>query len=210
MRARVVLVVFVALLIVPGMAHAKGPDQATIDGAGMKTPMPIDGVEGRSDDLATLAELAGLYPATFGQSPDPMLAAAPQEELGPKLEITWRFPHGGPTPGYLRQDLYLYAEGGPLTYTVADQSFFETERATGGWYRTPTALQSTWARFGLPERSELEAGVRSAIDAPTTSGAGADLWLWPVVAVIAGTVLCAVAVTASRVTSGRRVRIGST
>ena len=38
MRARVFLVLFLAVLVVPGAASAKGPDQATVDGAGMADP----------------------------------------------------------------------------------------------------------------------------------------------------------------------------
>ena len=92
MRARVFLALVIAVLLVPGVAHAKGPDLATIDGAGMAAPIAIAGVEGEDDDLAALVELAGLFPALFGQQPDPMLAAAPEEALGPKLVITWRLP----------------------------------------------------------------------------------------------------------------------
>ena len=83
MRARVFLVVFIAVLLVPGVAHAKGPDQATIDGAGMATPISIAG-DGRAATTtsATLVELAGLLPATVRADPDPMLAAAPTEDAG--------------------------------------------------------------------------------------------------------------------------------
>ena len=142
----------------PGVAHAKGPDQATIDGAGMVAPISVDGTEGSDDDLGTLVELAGLLPAVFGQTPDPMLAAAPKEGLGPKLVITWRLPDGGPTPGSVQQELYLYAEGGPLTYTAPDQPFMGGDRTTGGWFRTPTALQPRWETLGLPTQTTLECG----------------------------------------------------
>ena len=69
MRARVFLAVFIAVLLAPGVARAKGPDLATIDGAGMVAPISIAGDEGSDDDLGTLVELAGLLPATFGQNP---------------------------------------------------------------------------------------------------------------------------------------------
>ena len=65
MRARVFLAVVFAVLMVPGVAQAKGPDQATIDGDGMVAPMSIGGAEGQDDDLGTLVELAGLWPAAF-------------------------------------------------------------------------------------------------------------------------------------------------
>ena len=150
MRVRVFLAVIFALLIIPAVAHAKGPDQATIDGTGMTAPASISGTEGASGDLSTLVELAGLFPAAMGQTPDPMLATAPDELLGPKLSITWRIPDGDPTPGTVRQDLYLYAAGGPLTYTAPGQQFLGSERTRGGWFRTPAALRSRWAVFELP------------------------------------------------------------
>ena len=156
MRARVFLALVIAVLLVPGVAHAKGPDLATIDGAGMAAPIAIAGVEGQDDDLAALVELAGLFPALFGQQPDPMLAAAPDEALGPKLVITWRLPDGGPSPSSIQQELYLYAEGGPLTYTAPDQPVMDGDRTTGGWFRTPPALQPGWEAFDLPARSTLE------------------------------------------------------
>jgi hypothetical protein len=209
MRARVFLVVFLAVLMVPGVAHAKGPDQATIDGAGMAAPMSFEGTEGSLDDLSTLADVSGLWPAVYTQTPDPMLPEAPKEELGSKLVITWRLPDGGPKPGFVRQDLYLHAEGGPLTYTPPDQSVPGGGSTTGGWFRTPTALQPRWDTLGLPTKSKLEGATSPAKPAapPATSEASGGLELWPGIAVIA---VAALVVVGSRMTLGRRVRVGST
>jgi hypothetical protein len=212
MRARLILVAVVTtVLMTPGAAHAKGPDQATIDGVGMPAPVSIDGIEGSNDDLGTLADLSGLWPATYAQRPDPMLPAAPTEDLGPKLVITWRVPDGGPTPGSVRQELYLYAEGGPLTYTAPDQPVLGSERTAGGWFRTPTALQPSWETFALPDRTTLEAAARPATSPASPAserGDGPPLLPWVVVAFAAA--LGASAVIASRVTFARRVRVGST
>ena len=134
--------------------------------------------------------------------------------------ITWRLPDGGPKPGFVRQDLYLYAEGGPLTYTAPDQAVPGGGRTTGGWFRTPTALQPTWEELGLPTQSAPE-GVASAPKSATppakdvaparetapASDPSRGLARWPAVAVVAAVAL---AVIASRVTLGRRVRVGST
>ena len=199
MRARVFLALVIAVLLVPGVAHAKGPDLATIDGAGMATPITIAGMEGQDDDLGALVELAGLFPALFGQQPDPMLAAAPKEALGPKLVITWRLPDGGPSPSSVQQELYLYAEGGPLTYTAPDQPVMDGDRTTGGWFRTPPALQPGWEAFDLPARTTLEgaatAGSEPVAARSTRDAAGASS-PWPGVGVAAVVGLCGLAAIA--------------
>ena len=210
MRVRVFLAVIFALLIIPAVAHAKGPDQATIDGTGMTAPASISGTEGASGDLSTLVELAGLFPAAMGQTPDPMLATAPDELLGPKLSITWRIPDGDPTPGTVRQDLYLYAEGGPLTYTAPGQQFLGSERTRGGWFRTPAALRSRWAVFGLPAGTALEAAARPTAALSTHPSGSGGRRSWSLIAVIAAAVVCEVALTTFRVTSRRRGRVGAT
>jgi hypothetical protein len=206
----VFLAVIFALLITPSVAHAKGPDQATIDGTGMTTPVSISGTEGASGDLSTLVELAGLFPAAMGQTPDPMLAAAPDVFLGPKLSITWRIPDGDPTPGTVRQDLYLYAEGGPLTYTAPGQQFLGSERTRGGWFRTPAALRSRWAVFGLPTGSALEAAARPTAASSTGPSGSGSRQSWPLFAVIAAAVVCGVALATLRLTSRRRAGVGPT
>jgi hypothetical protein len=210
MRIRVFLAVIFSLLITPAVAHAKGPDQATIDGTGMTTPVSISGTEGAAGDLSTLVELAGLFPAAMGQIPDPMLATAPDELLGPKLSITWRIPDGDPTPGTVGQDLYLYAEGGPLTYTAPGQQFLGSERTRGGWFRTPAALRSRWAVFGLPARTALEAVARPTAALSTRPSDSGGQRSWPLIAVIAATVVGGVALTTFRVTSRRRGHVGAT
>ena len=202
MRVRVFLVASFTLLVVPAVAHAKGPDQATIDGSGMSAPISITGTEGAAGNLSTLVELAGLFPAAMGQTPDPMLAAAPDELLGPKLSITWRIPDGDPTPSTVRQDLYLYAAGGPLTYTAPGQQFLGSARTRGGWFRTPPALRSRWALLPIPARTALEAAAR-----PSAAGGG---WPWPLIATIAAATVGGVALITFRVTSHRRARLGAT
>ena len=160
MRARVFLVVvFLTVLLVPSVAHAKGPDQATIDGAGMAAPISIDGTEGSDDDLGTLADVSGLWPATYAQRPDPMLAAAPTEGPGSEAGDHVEDP-GRRTRPRRRSDRSSTCtrRAGPLTYTAPDQPLMGSERTTGGWFRTPSVLQPRWETFDLPTRATLEAG----------------------------------------------------
>lgn len=150
MRVRMCAAIVVAVLLIPGVAHAKGPSAATIAGADLAAPVSLTGDEGTPGDLMTLADQAGLFPATFGQEPDPMLPKQPTTALGPKYTITWTMPSGDPVASTLHQDVYPFAAGGPFTYTEPGQPFFGTEHTRGGWYRGPSALTTTLTRLGVP------------------------------------------------------------
>src|SRR6266511_210530 len=108
-----VAIAFALLALAPTAALAKGASAGTIDG----------GEPGSGTDLGTLADLSGLFPAMFGQSPDPMLDASPTpaERLGPRYTITWTIPDGIGTAKKVRQDVYPYAAGAPVTYTKPGQ-----------------------------------------------------------------------------------------
>ena len=84
-----------------------------------------------------------------------MLDTRPAGELGPKLTITWQL---SPAPGAdaLTQDLYPYADGGPLTYMAPGQRFYTTEQTRGGWYRASPALLTTLQQLGVPARAVLD------------------------------------------------------
>ena len=100
-----------------------------------------------------------------------MLAAAPKEELGPKLVITWRLPDGGPAPRSVQQELYLYAEGGPLTYTAPDQPFMGGDRTTGGWFGTRSPSRPVGRPSGC-HRGRAGGGGPTATHLRSTSGPG--------------------------------------
>jgi hypothetical protein len=98
-----------------------------------------------------IAEFTGFFPATFGQAPDPMLANAPHT-LGPRYTIVFSVPGPGGVEE-IRQDLYPYAAGGPVTYTGPRQTFFSGRRTRGGWYVTRPGLKDTLVSLGLPQAS---------------------------------------------------------
>jgi hypothetical protein len=118
-----------------------------------------------------------LFPAAFGQTPDPMLAERPKGELGPRYTVTYRLP--GPNGGEstIRQDLYPYAGNAPVTYTAPGQRFFGTERTRGGWFQASPELKDTLVKAGLPARA---GGPPAAAPGPSSSGDDgtgfADLW----------------------------------
>jgi hypothetical protein len=195
MKPRVLILVLAGLLaaltLIPTAALAKGASAATIDGGGPGGPGngpggPIvvrgDGEPGSGTALSTLADLSGLFPAMFGQSPDPMLDAAPTKRLGPRYTITWTIPDGGGTARKVRQDVYPYAPGGPVTYTRPGQPVFDgTTR--GGWYRAPEILRQHLISLGLPNRAPVAAasapGRPSASPAPAQPAATPAPAIWP-------------------------------
>jgi hypothetical protein len=157
MKRPLLFLVAVAALALPATAAAKGPDQATITGPGLDAPLSISGTEG-TGDLGLLVQEAGFFPATFQQSPDPMLAKVPLARLGPRFAVVYRLPGPNSEADTLRQDLYPYAAGGPISHMKPGQRFWEQQTTRGGWYRGTPELKRMLVRAGLPARA---ADVRS-------------------------------------------------
>jgi hypothetical protein len=158
MRIRRFALVAVAALFVPAVAAAKGPSEATISGPGLAAPLQISGTEG-SGDLGQLVSETGFFPATFGQSPNPLLRKEPLAWRGPEYSIVYRVP-GPNTIDTLTQELFPYAVGGPLSHMRAGQKFWGDQRTRGGWYRGTAALKQLLVRAGLPAKAPT--GERSA------------------------------------------------
>jgi hypothetical protein len=143
------LPVLLALLI-PATAGAKGPSEATITGPGLSSPIRFAGDEGNySQAFGDLINLGGFFPQTFGQSPDPLRRNRPSTALGPQYEVAYVVP--GPSTDTLRQALYPYASGGPVTYMQPGQMFWGDQRTHGGWLRASAGLKSMLVAAGLPQ-----------------------------------------------------------
>jgi hypothetical protein len=173
MRVRSVLVALAAVaLLVPATAAAKGASEATLKGPGLDSPLTIRG-EG-SYALGRIADSAGIYPGLFGQSPDPMLPAKPGGDLGPKYTMTWGL-HGPNGVNRVRQDIYPYAVGGPVTFTPSGQRVFGTERSLGGWYRASLGLRDYLVDVGLPAKAPKASSGNGRAYAFAGAGAAALL-----------------------------------
>lgn len=171
MRARLLtaaLVAVTALLLVPGTAHAKGADQATIEGDDLAAPIVVSGREGDSGPLETLTDLTGLFPASFRQTPDPMLATEPTGPRGPKYVITWHIPAEDGAASNVVQEVYPFAEGGPLTYMAPGQVFMGADTTRGGWYRSVHALIPVLVRLGVPDRPPVGTAPTTVVPTPPT------------------------------------------
>jgi len=217
MKPRILVLVALATaltLLAPTAALAKGASAATIDGSGPggpgngpKGPITLrgDGEPGSGTELGTLADLSGLFPAMFGQSPDPMLEAAPTKRLGPRYTITWTIPDGSGTAKKIRQDVYPYAAGGPVTYTKPGQPVFD-QTTRGGWYKASDDLRQQLIALGLPDKAPQAAasggsganaaGGSSARPAPARPAVAPAPAIWPRV-LAAGALLLLVVGTAA-------------
>lgn len=180
MRTRTLLAMAGALILevaVAGPASAKAYiAEATVSGPGLGKAMTIaapdtyglwesgiDVAGGLDDRRADSIAALGLTPA----------------ELGPRYVAIFRFEVGPDTPAdRIRQDLYPYAKGGPITYTPPGQ------KLTGelgmpiiaGWYETSLRFFRYLVRYGLPERNPV-AAVTGPEPAPeTTPVAGTAPW----------------------------------
>lgn len=192
MKKHFSLLVAVVALAVTAPAAAKGPDQATLTGPGLDGPIIFGGSgESAGTPLGDLTVGTGFFAAMFGQTPDPMLARSPTSDLGPRYKIVYRVP--GPSgTDRLRQDLYPYAKGGPVSYTRPGQPFFGTERTHGGWYRAQAGLKQTLVAAGLrplapsgsTRKTPVAAGLATAAPIGST-GDGSFPFIWPALATAA-------------------------
>jgi hypothetical protein len=216
-RALAVLTLVVLLLVVPTAAQAKGASAATISGGGSGGlpggPITLkgDGEPGAGTDLSGLAEEAGVFSLLFEDGPGGELAAAPAGARGPRYTITWTFPNGAGTEDEVRQSVWPYAAGGPLTYMAPGQKVFDAA-TTGGWYRAGDSLRLRLVQLGLPDRQPLAAPAPAkpaqAAPAPAPAAPAPGPALWPRVAAGIGVLLVAAAVVV--VARRRRPSAGAT
>jgi hypothetical protein len=175
---RAFLVIAIAALAVPATALAKGPSAATIDGPGTGgggITFSGDGESGRTP-LGDLAEGAGFFPAVFARQPDPMLDTRPKGDLGPKYTITYTVPGPNNETWKVQQDVYPYAESGPVTYMKPGQTVFQISGGTrGGWFEATSHLKETLVAAGLPRTASGASSDGSR--APTYALGGALLAL---------------------------------
>jgi hypothetical protein len=197
-RLPAVLALAVLLLAVPTAAQAKGASAATISGGGPGGlpggPITLkgDGEPGAGTDLANLAEEAGVFSLLFEDGPGGELAAAPAGDRGPRYTITWTFPNGAGTEDKVRQLVWPYAAGGPVTFMASGQRVLDGT-TKGGWYRAADSLRLRLIQLGLPDRQPLAAPA-PASPAPAPAAPAPAPALWPKVAAGIGVLLAVAAV----------------
>jgi hypothetical protein len=142
MRARVLFAGLMAMstVVIASPAAAKPPiAEARITGPGIEREISI----GRGDSATVweygIGSVGGVDDARADSAEELGLTPA---DLGPRYVVAYRF-------GFhddIRQDLYPYAEGGPVTYTPPHQKLTGLfgaagfMRVTPGWYRSRSSL----------------------------------------------------------------------
>jgi hypothetical protein len=175
----VATVVGVIVLTAASPALAKGPDQATISGPGLPHPIVVagNGEPGSGEHLGKLSEDSGVFLAMFGNDAtnnQALTTTAPSGPLGPKFQIAFRVPGGMTGPDTVRQDLYPFASGGPVTYTRSGQQSLGG-LTQGGWYRGPAGFADVLSAIGVPKAAAAEPAVASTrpVAAPAHNGSDA-------------------------------------
>ena len=211
MQRRVLAMLVLAFLLaaVPTAAQAKGASAASISGGGPGGlpggPIDVkgDGEPGSGTDLANLADATGMWALLFedGQPGNLDSAPVPAATRGPSYTITWTFPDGAGTADKVRQAVWPYAAGGPVTYLAAGQKVLGT-RTEGGWFRAADDLRRSLITLGLPDRPALTAKAPAPAPAPATpapaAAPAASPAIWPWVAAGAGLLLVAALVALAR------------
>ena len=207
-RLMAILVLALLLAAVPTAAQAKGATAANISGGGPGGlpggPIDItgDGEPGSGTGLANLAEAAGMWALLFEDGQPGNLASAPaSSRRGPRYTITWTFPNGAGSEDKVRQSVWPYADGGPITYLAPGQKVLDTT-TEGGWFRAADNLRLSLISAGLPDRPALTAPAPApaapAAPAPATPAPPPSPAIWPWVAAGLGLLVAAAAVAVAR------------
>jgi hypothetical protein len=162
---RLILLLALALLAMPSQALGKGPSAATMEGPGGGGGITFSGDEG-SGPLGNLTQQSGWFAAVFEQEPNPMLAARPKGDLGPKYTVTYTVPGPNNDTFTITQDVYPYASSGPVTYLAPGQPIFDM-KTRGGWFQAGPDLKATLVAAGLPESAA--GGSSDGPSFPTTT-----------------------------------------
>jgi hypothetical protein len=147
---------FVAALVAgsAGPAGAKDPASVTISGPGIPLGTPVElSAMTHPDEREGLD--TGLWHAMPGEAGPALAPEQPVAYLGPRHTLTWLVPTGPDETTAIRQDLYLYVDGGPLVYTAPGQPIWDGITG-GGWYRAPDRLRTVLADACVPLVGEYE------------------------------------------------------
>jgi hypothetical protein len=154
-----------AVVLIPAEADAKGVTTATISGPGLRAPIRLGQIATSSDPnaaspLTALANKSGLYATIFAQRPDPLTTIRPAGPLGSRYVAVYHFDAPAQPQATIRQDLYPFASGGPLSYTPPGQRIFRTQTSHRGWYHASTDLKDLLVSAGVPT-PQSSAGLSS-------------------------------------------------
>jgi len=166
-------------------AHISGPG---LGGGGLRISAPA--TEGMWDSGIDVA--GGLDDTRPDSVVELGLTAA---EFGPRYVVTYRLNAGSTAAEIVRQELYPYAKGGPVTNTPPGQRMAEGlpwgGAISAGWYQSSLEFFHYLVDQGLPETNPVVAADRESAPG-TVPAAGPTLWGWIALA-LAGLVALSVA-----------------
>jgi hypothetical protein len=183
MRARVLFAGLVAIstVTIAGPASAKASiAEAKITGPGLEGRLGIEapdaeelwesGIDvagGLDDTRADSVEKLGLTPA----------------DLGPRYLVTYRFHF---SDDLIRQDLYPYAKGGPVTHTAPGQEVNVgiNMPITAGWYQSSLGFFHYLVDHGLPDTNPVSSVAPREPAPDTAPGAQTAPWAGIVVVLV--------------------------
>ena len=148
MRGFVALGTVVVLLIGTAPAIAKGAGSVEVVGHDVE-------VGDSSFGIVRLQRAARFYDSLFRT--DGPVVAAPAGSRGPRVTLLWSvFSPRGDVP--VRQDLYPWAEAGPMTFIPAGQPFISVSEPTrGGWFPAADDLADVLDGLGIDRESAVSA-----------------------------------------------------
>jgi hypothetical protein len=149
-----------------GIANAKGAQDATISGPGIRGSLIVgNGSENPAPvNVNNLAVATGTFYAISSTGPSPIRARRPRGPLGPRYRIVYRMYTGEDEVTPIRQDVYPFARAGCVTHTPGGQRVFH-KPARSGWYTsdiqpspyeggtTSAAATEILLMAGIPDRS---------------------------------------------------------
>jgi hypothetical protein len=147
---RIVRLGVVAAAVIAGpAAEAKGPSQAVVTGPGLSAPLSlrVSGSRTIGQELADMVQLSGFFDEAFGGKPR---GHRPSGELGPRYTVTYTMSAVRP-PATLTQDVYPFADHGPVTTMASGQTFWGNQHTPGGWYRAKGRFKTFLMDLGVPE-----------------------------------------------------------
>lgn len=204
MRARVLFAGLVAIstVVIARPASAKADiAEANITGPGLGGGIRIEAPDTEGLWESGIDVVGGLDNARADSVEELGLSPA---DLGPRYLVTYRF-YGD---DLIRQELYPYVKGGPVTYTPPGQEVTAgiSMRITAGWYQSSLGFFQYLVDHGLPERNPV-ASVATGEAAPDAAPEAHTAPWTRIVVVLVGLAALSLATLAvrRRVLAGGRV-----
>ena len=153
------------LLLLPGVASAKGPglDYVTLDGPGIGDPIHVEKHYPYLLDDAIFMHVFGSATRRDIRREQPNAG-----DLGPRFELTYYTAFAEP----IKVDFYPYADRGPVAHTDSGQSVPVPVGRTGenaefpvhpGWYDYRPGMVDLLQEEGLPTADELNQGTPGSV-----------------------------------------------